>query len=324
MVDTVDPKPLDSFEICWVGGVEREVVRERDGGDYRVVTPRPHRAAGGAERRGDPTEGSRCPVVEGERIEVGLRLLQRSLTRDAFGVVARDQRADGQSRTALVSSSPSRTSVTRRRGDSPQPKPLCSRGAPSWRALEVPPHLPDTPCVREALALAQASCSPWVMEHAYRTPFWAHLLGAGEGRAFARERGWSEERRGALGDAIALHMNPQVPTASRPEAHLLQAGAALDVLGARLGELDRRVVAAVPSRHPRGAFGAWFAEVMRVEARRTPGPRTSLLVALGFTGRIERSLWRDVGGCWAGEAIPWSKGKQNASTRAAGESKSEP
>jgi hypothetical protein len=215
------------------------------------------------------------------------------------------------------------------------PRALRHRFAPrAVCALEVPPQLPDTPCVREALALAQASCSPWVMEHAFRTSFWAHLLGAGEGRAFdtellhvaamlhdvaleeprsagcscfavdgalraeafARERGWSEERRGALGDAIALHMNPQVPTASGPEAHLLQAGAALDVLGARLGELDRRVVAAVLSRHPRGDFGARFAEAMRTEARRTPGSRTSLLVALGFTGRIERSLWRDVGG----------------------------
>jgi hypothetical protein len=214
------------------------------------------------------------------------------------------------------------------------PRSLRHRLSPrSARALEAPPHLPDTPCVREALALAMASCSPWVIEHAWRTSFWAHLLGAGDGRtfdsellhvaamlhdvaleetrsagcgcfavdgalraeAFARERGWSEERSSALGDAIALHMNPLVPTASAPEAHLLQAGAALDVLGARLGELDRRVVASVLSRHPRGEFGARFAQAMRNEALRTPGSRTALLVALGFTGRIERSPWRDGG-----------------------------
>jgi len=214
------------------------------------------------------------------------------------------------------------------------PRSLRHRFAPrSARALEAPPRLPDTPCVREALDLAQASCSPWVIEHAWRTSFWAHLLGAGDGRtfdtellhvaamlhdvaledshsascscfavdgalraeAFARERGWSEERSGALGDAIALHMNPLVPTASGPEAHLLQAGAALDVLGARLGELDRRAVTAVLARHPRGEFGAQFAQAMRREALRMPGSRTALLVALGFAGRIERSPWRDGG-----------------------------
>lgn len=204
----------------------------------------------------------------------------------------------------------------------------------SARALEAPPALPDTPCVREALALAQASCSPWVFEHALRTSFWAHLLGEGEGRAFdtellhvaailhdvaleethfsdcrcfavdgalraeafARERGWPEGRTDALCDAIALHMNPQVPLATGPEAHLLQAGAALDVLGSRLGELDRQLVGEVLARHPRGEFGARFAEAMRSQARRTPGSRTALLVALGFAERIERSRWRDGSG----------------------------
>lgn len=205
---------------------------------------------------------------------------------------------------------------------------LSSRSA---RALEVPPQLPDTPCVQEAFALARESCSPWVLEHACRTSFWAHLLGQGEGRAFdsellhvaailhdvsleetrragchcfavdgalraeafARERGWSDERSGALGDAIALHMNPQVSSAPAAEAHLLQAGAALDVLGSRLDELDRRVVAAVLARHPRGDFGVQFAQAMRIEAQGTPGSRTALLVALGFAGRIERGPWLD-------------------------------
>lgn len=169
------------------------------------------------------------------------------------------------------------------------------------------------------------------MAHVWRTSFWGHLLGEAQGRtfdrellhvaavlhdvaldgrsgagcscfaidgaqraeAFARERGWSDERRGALADAIALHMNAHVPSAAGIEAQLLQAGAALDVLGARLHELDRRAVAAVLTRHPRGEFADRFAQAMRSEARRTPGSRTALLVGFGFVGRIERSAWRD-------------------------------
>ena len=68
---------------------------------------------------------------------------------------------------------------------------------------------------------------------------------------WARERGWPEHRCATLADAICLHLNVAVPLERGPEAHLLQAGAALDVIGLRHWQLTPETVASVLARHPR-------------------------------------------------------------------------
>jgi hypothetical protein len=68
---------------------------------------------------------------------------------------------------------------------------------------------------------------------------------------WTRERGWPEHRCATIGDAISLHLNSRVDAAHGPEARALQAGAALDVLGLRMWELDGTTLDAVHARYPR-------------------------------------------------------------------------
>lgn len=108
---------------------------------------------------------------------------------------------------------------------------------------------------------------------------------------FLREQGWAEGRALAVEDAICLHMNPHVPMGAGVEAHLLQQAAAMDVVGARMAEIDaawRRVVLA---RHPRTGFVQHMSQAMRDQAARAPGTRTRLFWRLGFERAIRRSGW---------------------------------
>jgi hypothetical protein len=67
---------------------------------------------------------------------------------------------------------------------------------------------------------------------------------------WAQHRGWPDHRCGTLADAISLHLNARVDPKHGPEAQLLQAGAAVDVIGLRLWELSRETVQDVLTRYP--------------------------------------------------------------------------
>lgn len=95
------------------------------------------------------------------------------------------------------------------------------------------------------------------------------------GRDWARKRGWDESRCATLGDAISLHLNVIVPAEHGPEAQLLQAAAALDVMGARYWDLTPATIAAVVDRHPRLDMKRTGYPAFRAETH--PGTRTQLL-----------------------------------------------
>jgi hypothetical protein len=83
-----------------------------------------------------------------------------------------------------------------------------------------------------------------------------------------------------VADAIVKHMD--IRPSTRPEAHLLHAGAHLDVAGTRGGDLPRQTIREVLARYPRDGFAACFATSMRSEATERPNSRAALLWRLGM------------------------------------------
>ena len=174
--------------------------------------------------------------------------------------------------------------------------------------------IPDSAVAREAEELCREASSKQLLAHCLRTYAWGMILGRGDGlrpdeelfyvasmlhdlaltdsfrdyhpmpcfaaRAgilatdWASERGWPEHRCTKLGDAVSLHLNGSVAAPHGPEAQLLQAGAALDVIGLRHWDLTPGTVAAVLDRYPRRAFKSSYA-MFRAEAH--PRTRTELL-----------------------------------------------
>jgi HD superfamily phosphodiesterase len=116
------------------------------------------------------------------------------------------------------------------------------------------------------------------------------IIGAECAIDFLEQQGETEQRRRAIGDAIALHMNSApLPLSQGTEARLLQAGAALDVLGLRAGEVAPSTLTMVLERAPRHDFASQFAVLMHSQARKTSGTRAHLLErVLGLSGRIQR------------------------------------
>jgi HD domain len=112
-------------------------------------------------------------------------------------------------------------------------------------------------------------------------------------REWSLEHGFDRDRAGRLADAISLHVNPHVGVEQGAEAHLLTAGAALDVIGARYRELGRPLVTAGLERYPRLGFKREMDERSRRAARRGPRTRVAVAYRLGFGRRIARAPFAD-------------------------------
>lgn len=117
--------------------------------------------------------------------------------------------------------------------------------------------------------------------------------GARAAEKFAAGVGWENERRERLGEAITLHLNVRVGLRHGAEAHLLHEGAALDVIGARFGELHPATVEEVLRKYPRAAFKQELSAAMKQQARERPRSRAAFLVGLGFVGMIRSAPLED-------------------------------
>jgi HD superfamily phosphodiesterase len=78
--------------------------------------------------------------------------------------------------------------------------------------------------------------------------------GANEARRFLAAHGLPEERIRLAWLSIALHTTPEIPYHLEPEVALVTAGVETDVLGIGYQELDKTLVDAVVSAHPRPDF----------------------------------------------------------------------
>ena len=78
--------------------------------------------------------------------------------------------------------------------------------------------------------------------------------GANAARDFLVARGFDEAGAATAWLGIALHTTPGVPEFLAPEVALVQAGAALDVIGVGREQLAPEALAAVTAAHPRPQF----------------------------------------------------------------------
>jgi hypothetical protein len=191
--------------------------------------------------------------------------------------------------------------------------------------LEPPPG----PLAPALLAWTAQQQPPWLQQHVLRTYAWSSLLaltrgvpherellfaacllhdlgltpvaatpaddcfalrGARAARDWLAAHGMAPERAHACASAITLHLDAHVPRETGAEAHLLQAGAALDVLGTHRRELPATWRDTVLARHPRAGFKQALCSCMRDEAARAPRTRIGLYVdRFGFLDLIEKA-----------------------------------
>ena len=110
--------------------------------------------------------------------------------------------------------------------------------------------------------------------------------GARAARSFASTQGWSNQRCDQLAEAISLHLNVRVGLGYGAEAHLLHAGASLELIGARVRQLGAASVTQVLDAYPRLNFKTEIAEAMKGQARARPTSRAAFLVRLGLIGLL--------------------------------------
>lgn len=179
--------------------------------------------------------------------------------------------------------------------------------------------LPDSKAVQGALAVITGLGPPALVGHGLRTFAWGTLLGLRDGLRWDREAfclaallhdlalarrdhsrccfasdgalqsmellatlGVDAVRRERIAEAICLHLRIEVPPSLGVEAHLVNAGSALDVVGRRAREIPKPVREAVLQRHPRGELPEVLDEALGAELRQHPTSRAGRWVALGF------------------------------------------
>lgn len=178
---------------------------------------------------------------------------------------------------------------------------------------------PDTSLARDAQKAAADLLSPMVRNHAHRAYAWAAVLAARRGisfdpellylasmfhdtglpspvpnvdftvrsaalaREFADRHGVPADSREVVTNAIAMHHTPGVGVESGAEAHLMSAGAAVDVFGLGANEIPDAVRRRVVEQFPRLGFKREFAALWRAEARQVPRGRAWFLHRFAVT-----------------------------------------
>lgn len=193
------------------------------------------------------------------------------------------------------------------------------------RALEEI-ELPTSPAVKAVLSTVEALGPPALVGHVLRTYAFGTVLGMQSDLRWDRElfafsallhdvalarrrhehtcfahdgalqaldvlsaNGVAAERAQRVADAICLHLRVSVPTELGVEAHLVNAGAAVDVIGLRLRELSPETTRAIAARYPRGEVVSLLQQVLGDEARRHPDSRIARWHELGFSRAIARN-----------------------------------
>lgn len=148
--------------------------------------------------------------------------------------------------------------------------------------LEYDKNLFFSACMLHDIGLTSHAASP--SEQCFT------MRSARAARTILQRAGASETQLQCVAEAITLHMNLAVGPEQGVEAHLLQAGAALDVVGQRSQEIPAVLQDAVHRVHPRLGFKSAFCDCVQAEARALPNSRLGLYVRrLGFVDLIQRA-----------------------------------
>lgn len=85
-----------------------------------------------------------------------------------------------------------------------------------------------------------------------------------------------------VADAIGMHLNSTVGVEHGGTAHLVNQGAALDVVGVRAADLGRTLISDVLAQHDRAGFADQLLGVIRVENKERPSARMASLFGVGM------------------------------------------
>ncbi len=108
------------------------------------------------------------------------------------------------------------------------------------------------------------------------------LEGAQVAAIWAKSFGWPEQKQILLAEMISLHLNGPVDISNGEEAHLLQIGAAYDVIGARFFDVGPNFRNAILAKHPRAGLNKELNEFFVKEATMRPNSRTALMRLVGI------------------------------------------
>ncbi|MFN7572575.1 MAG: HD domain-containing protein [Betaproteobacteria bacterium] len=213
-------------------------------------------------------------------------------------------------------------------------QPATATAAPDWDAGALADLAPPTGVAVAAVHALAAQAQPdWLTAHALRTYAWAAALARSGDLSFDRELlfaacllhdvglvpagaeparecfalrgaryaqaalppvGWTPARATAVAQAIALHLDVRVAIERGAEAHLLHAGAGVDVLGLRWPEIAAPVRQYVLGQYPRPGFKRALCDCLRPEIRRNPHTRIGVYGRwLGMLSAIRKSPLSD-------------------------------
>ena len=193
---------------------------------------------------------------------------------------------------------------------------------------------PPTGTLAESAWRHAQALPPWLLQHSLRTFAWGRLLALRDGLAHeapvlfascllhdlgltaaaaappeacfavrgarAAERllradGVDADATYRVASAISLHLDPRVEVdVYGADAHLLQAGAALDVVGARARELAPALRDGVLARHPRLGMKRELCTCLKAVAQQAPQTRIALYAKrFRFLELVERAPFEE-------------------------------
>lgn len=85
-----------------------------------------------------------------------------------------------------------------------------------------------------------------------------------------------------VADAIGMHLNAKVGVESGAPAHLVNQGAALDVVGTRASDVGRALIGRVIARYDRAGFADELLPVLRAENAERPAARMASFFGIGM------------------------------------------
>ncbi len=115
------------------------------------------------------------------------------------------------------------------------------------------------------------------------------VAGAFAAEVFLSRQGVIDARSTIVAEAIALHLNVRVPLTHGVEAHLLHAGAGLDVIGARYGAVADGTRNDVVQLHPRLHMKSCLVPLMKRQSNARPSSRAAFLCRHGLISMIRHS-----------------------------------
>ena len=175
---------------------------------------------------------------------------------------------------------------------------------------------PDSEICRAAEALERSVCPPWLQNHNRRAWIWGQVIegapkadreayyvsallhdfglteryrgegpdracftlaGAREAERLGEQAGWPEARTRIAAQAITLHLNLSIDHRYGPEARMLRAGTAADVVGQAMESVAKQTRQQVVARHPRLDFKTRILEAFEEDRNVSPCCRGTFL-----------------------------------------------